>query len=145
VAVPKAAIVLNNPNIDVLQLDLGNFSHVVAVQIITNTYELYLVSVYFQFSHLVEPYLTILDEYIAKIKNNVKNEIIICADVNALSASWFSRIKDDRGDKIKEFIMANNLVVLNQASKYTTFSSHSGTSNVDVTLSTAGAARYIRD
>jgi len=52
---PKTAIVINNPNLDILQLDMGNSSHVVAVQIITSTSEFYIISDYFQFSHPVEP------------------------------------------------------------------------------------------
>jgi len=143
---PKAAIIINNPELDVLQLDLGNSSHVVAVQITAKAHEFYLVSVYFQFSHSVEPYLTILDDCIAKIRNNnAKNEIIICADVNAQSATWFSRLTDDRGEKVEDFIIENNLIVLNQPSRHTTYASHSGTSNIDVTLTTPGIAGHIRD
>jgi len=146
VATPKAAIIINNPDIDVLQLDLGNTSHVVAVQIIAKAHEFYLVSAYFQFSHSVEPYLTMLDECIAKIRNNnAKNEIIICVDVNAQSTAWYSRLTDDRGDKVEDFIIENNLIVLNQVSKHPTYASHSGTLNIDVTLSTAGIVGHIRN
>jgi len=100
VAAPKAAIVVNNTNIDVLQLDTGNSSHIVAVQIVTGACDFYIMSAYFQFSHSVEPYLAILEEHLGKIRsNNTDNEVIVCTDVNALSTSWFSRTTDKRGDK----------------------------------------------
>jgi len=143
VTASKSAIVVHNPNLDVLQLDTGNSSHVVAVQIVTGTCEFYIISAYFQFSHPVDPYLALLDEHINKIKsNNVRSEVIVCADANALSASWYSRTTHERGDKIEDFILANNLVILNQSSLFTTFSSHSGTSNTDVTMATAGIAKH---
>jgi len=72
-------------------------------------------------------YLEILDKCVRDIRhNNVNNQIVISADVNALSASWFSRTTDERGDKIEEFITDNDLVILNQASRFTTYASSSG-------------------
>jgi len=55
------------------------------------------------------------------------------------------RITDERGDKIEDFILANNLVALNQVSPFTTFFSHSGASNIDVTMSTIGIAKYVKE
>jgi len=85
-AAPRTAIVVNNPGVDVLQLDTGNSSHVVAIQVITSTCEFYIISAYFQFSHPVEPYLATLEEYIGRIRNNnMGSEVIVCA-VNALGS-----------------------------------------------------------
>jgi len=82
-----------------------------------------------------------LDKSIDKIKrNNVNNQVIISVDVNVSSVSWYSRTTDERGDMIKEFIVANNLVVLNRASKFTTYAFPLGTSNIDVILTTPGIA-----
>lgn len=142
---PKAAIVVNNPNIDVLQLNLRDSGHVVAIQVIAGSYDFYLISAYFQFSHSVEPYLMTLARCIKKIRNNNTNsEILICADVNASSTSWFSRDTDRRGEMVEEFIVANNLIVLNQPSIFTTYASPSGKSNIDVTLSTIGMAGHVK-
>jgi len=150
---PMVAIIVNNPDIDVLQLDGKGSRHVIAVQILAGCREFYLISAYFQFSHEdrlptlpVDPYLASLESYIAEIKrNNVNNQMIIAADVNALSTSWHSCATDERGDTIEEFIEANNLMVLNQPSRHTTYASPSGTSNNDVTLATPGIAGYIYD
>jgi len=117
--VPMVAIVITNPNIDILQLSVTGSKHVVAIQAVTEIGEFYLISAYFQFSHPIEPYLATLEDCIANIKcNNTNSQIIISADVNASSASWYSRTTDDRGEMIKEFIAANNLMVINQASRY---------------------------
>jgi len=131
---------VNNADLDVLQLSLES-SHIVALQVTTMTCEFYLVSVYFQFSHPVEPYLMLLEDCIRRIKlNNANNQIIITADVNASSTSWFARTIDERGDKSDEFITTNDLIILNQTSVHTTYASPSGTSNIDVTISTSRVA-----
>jgi len=119
---------------------------VIAVQVVTGFGEFYLISAYFQFSHPVEPYLEVLDKCVGNIRYNyVNNQIIISADVNASSTSWYLRTTDDRDDTVDEFITANNLMIFNQASRFTTYASPSGTSNIDVTLSTPGIARRIYD
>lgn len=143
---PKVAIIVKNPNLDVLQLKMEDTKHVAAIQVIAGTYEFYLISAYFQFSHPVEPYLEVLDRCINRIKSKKANsEIVICADVNALSTSWFSRSTNERGDLVEDFIMDNNLIVINKKSEHTTYASPSGTSNIDITLATTGIAKYIKD
>jgi len=140
---PMAAILINSPDLDVLQLGTDS-SHIVSLQITSTSSRFYLLSAYFQFSHPVEPYLALLEACINSIKRNSgKNEIIIAADVNAMSTTWLSRTTDERGDAIEDFITENNLTVLNQPSTHTTYASSSGTSNIDVTMSTAGMARRI--
>jgi len=144
--VPMAAIIVNNQDIDILQLDVEGSRHVVAVQIVTDFCDFYLFSAYFQFSHPVEPYLDTLDKCISRIKrNNINSQIIISADVNALSSSWYSRTTDERGEMIEELIAAHNLTVLNQASRFTTFSSPSGISNIDISLATPRITKYVCD
>jgi len=136
-----AAILVNSPDLDVLQLSLES-SHIIALQITFMFKKFYFISVYFQFSDSVEPYLTQL-KAIDKIKQNSSdNKIIIITDVNALSTTWFARITNKRGNAIDDFIMENNLVILNQSSIHTT--SPSGTSNIDVTISILGMARRIQ-
>jgi len=142
---PMAAIVVNSPDLDVLQLSVES-SHVIAIQVTSEGSGFYLVSAYFQFSHPVEPYLAQLETCIERIRrNNSGNEIIVAADVNALSTSWFARTTDERGDAVDDFIMGNNLTVLNRPSIYTTYASPSGTSNIDVTLATSGMAGRVCD
>jgi len=88
----------------------------------------------------------LLEDCIRRIKlNNANNQIIITADVNASSTSWFARTIDERGDKSDEFITTNDLIILNQTSVHTTYASPSGTSNIDVTISTLGVAGRIRN
>jgi len=100
------AIIINNPDIDILQLNVEDSSHVIAVQVITDFGEFYLISAYFQFSQSVEPYLEVLDRCVGNIRNNnVNDQVIIAADVNASSTSWHSRTTDERGDAVDEFII----------------------------------------
>jgi len=87
-----------NSSYDVTQLVIDNCDHVVCAQVISSNDEFFLISAYFQFSHEVDPYLNVID----KILNNIQaknKKIIICADVNANSSTWFSSGIDERGEK----------------------------------------------
>jgi len=140
-----AAILVDSPDLDVLQLSVES-SHIIAIQVTSEFNKFYLVSAYFQFSHPIEPYLAQLETCIERIKrNNSGNDIIVAADVNALSTSWFARTTDERGDAMDDFIMGNKLAVLNRPSVYITYASPSGTSNIDVILSTSGMAGRVCD
>jgi len=46
---------------------------------------------------------------------------------------------------VDEFVTANNLVVLNQASEHTIYASTSDTTNIDMTMSTPRVASRICD
>ncbi len=74
--------------------------------------------------------LTKLDSDLKEIKPYY---LIIGGDTNAKSSLWFSSTNNRRGDELVEFIVQNNLTILNNSSK-PTFMSSFGQSNIDLTL-----------
>lgn len=62
------------------------------------------------------------------------SRMIIAGDVNAKSVLWHNIEGDTRGDKMEEFIEANNLALLNRAGQPSTFSTLNGQANIDITL-----------
>ncbi|XP_035233312.1 uncharacterized protein LOC118205132 [Stegodyphus dumicola] len=61
------------------------------------------------------------------------NRLVRCMDSNGKSELWFSPYSDSRGDKLSEFISANNLFVINE-DYGPTFQATQGSSYVDVTV-----------
>ena len=142
----KSAIAILNPNIKVLKLSHLCNTHVTCTQIISASNRFYLVSAYMQFSEPIGPYLQQLEKIIRKLQGM---EIIFCLDTNAKSVSWFSkvpghsRIADQRGEELEEFIAQHRLNVINKPGNAPTFDNIHGRSNIDVTLATNAIARKI--
>ncbi|XP_035231181.1 uncharacterized protein LOC118203047 [Stegodyphus dumicola] len=61
------------------------------------------------------------------------NRLVWCMDSNGKSELWFSPYSDSRGDKLSEFISANNLFVINE-DYGPTFQATQGSSYIDVTV-----------
>lgn len=137
----QAAIVVRNREVTVLKISQLCNAHCSCVQINTRKGAVYLVSMYFQFSHEIEPYLQHLGEVIRQLRGK---KVIIGCDANAKSPVWGSRTLDERGRKLEDFIAENNLVILNKENELSTFSNIHGESNIDVTLATESAAGLIR-
>lgn len=139
----KVATLVFDQNIEVLfDRQLTNTHHVV-VKIHKGNYAVNLVNSYFQFNEIVETHLNSWDKIVRELGNE---NIIFAGDVNSKSLYWYS---DDsrmtgqtieafnRGQKIEEFILENNMEVCNTYGELPTYSSHVGGSNIDITL--AGA------
>lgn len=129
---PQVAIIIYNNDIDVMQISAENSEHIIVAQLMIRGDELFVISIYFQYSHEVEPYLALLDKIIRKLGNK---KILICADVNANSTHWFSKYTDQKGEKVYDFIIENGLVLLNEPNNSPTYSTVLGESNIDISLS----------
>lgn len=127
---PMAAIVFYNDEIEVTQLNTVG-EHVVAVQILLGKTEIFIVNAYCQFSHDIEPYLIEIEKVLNKLKDKM---VIVCMDANARSVLWHAGETDNRGEIVEEFILINNLTVINEVSDFNTFRTEQGASNIDVTL-----------
>lgn len=135
-----AAIIILNSEIDVVQLVEVSDEHIVCAQLITCVGEIFVVSLYCQFSDEISPYIRKMERVIGKLQGK---SIIICADVNAKSSLWYSGTSDERGELIEDFIQANDIIVINQPNNSPTFCSASGQSNIDVTLASPNVADRI--
>lgn len=125
-----SAIIVCNASIRVLfrdDLTMANFS-VATIQ--TGNYSnITLVSAYFKFA---DPTATHLEE-LQKIINEIDTPLILAADVNAHSATWFNLTTDRKGEMVDRFIEQNDLHVINVLTDTPTYRGPRYSSNVDIT------------
>lgn len=133
----KAAVVVNDPNLNVMCVSECTNEYGVCVWLKGDFGELYVVSVYCRFGEDIEPYLLYLDT----VRDTVRGKrLLIGMDANAVSPLWFSKgsstgaDREARGRILEEWIVVNEMIVLNEPSEYFTFSGSNGESDIDVTL-----------
>lgn len=109
----------------------------VCVWIKVGMYEMYVCSVYCQFSMPVEPMLA----YMRRVVNIARGKpLLIYMDGNAVSSAWYSkyvsrsRACELKSEKIMEFVGECSLHVLNEVSENYTYSGPAGDSNIDISL-----------
>jgi hypothetical protein len=73
------------------------------------------------------------------------NGLIIAVDSNARSKMWHDTITNQRGKILEEFIICNDLYVLNEATDIPTFQSNTGSRRIDLTITNGRTVRYISD
>ncbi|CAK9799233.1 hypothetical protein ANTPLA_LOCUS1946 [Anthophora plagiata] len=85
--------------------------------------------------------LDLMERTIQKMK---VQSIVITMDANAKSTLWNSDTTDEKGKLIEEFALANNLYIMNKSDQPPTFTSASGTSNIDLTMTKGDADESVR-
>lgn len=107
---------LTTDNFTVLSLDTGNGTSITFI------------SAYLTALHVAE---------LEKIIDQLTGSYLICADVNAFSQRWFSRITDGRGELVEALIDNHNLSLHNKKSRFKTFTGSRGKTNIDITISSS--------
>ncbi|KAJ8893367.1 hypothetical protein PR048_005958 [Dryococelus australis] len=79
--------------------------------------EVYLTSLYFQFSDPPEDHLTQWELNFHKLRGR---KLLIVADANTKSEAWHSPVTDEKGTTIHQFIVANGLTVNSREGQSTT-------------------------
>lgn len=119
---PRAAIVISNPNIDVLRLDKYMTTHCAAAVISTTDKDFIVASVYCQYRHELDQYLELMEEIAT---DNPAIPIIIGTDINAYSPLWHELRTDkrarQRGLATEVFLARNDLRLANKPQTLTTF------------------------
>jgi hypothetical protein len=64
-----------------------------------------------------------------------KGGLIIATDSNARSKMWFDITTNQREELLEEFIITNNLFIINEYIGIPTFETSGGRSNIDLTIS----------
>lgn len=139
---PWAGIVVGAGRASGFQLRAGGSEHVVCVRVKCGLGSIIVISVYCQFSKPIREILDPLERCLRGVRGN---RVLVCADVNGRSPCWFSSGSDQRGQAFENFIIANDLVVLNRRQELHTFASSQGQSNIDVSLASPSLAPYIAD
>lgn len=127
---PKSAVVVLDPNFEVLLLAEYSSSNITACLIRLSSEHIVILSCYFEPDSDIERYLYILDTVLHQYKNQ---KIIMCGDFNARSSIWHDRVNDKRGKLLYSWISQHNLNIENKDDT-ATFSSHQGESCIDMTL-----------
>lgn len=133
------AIYVRNDEIGVIMDTEETNGTCVSVRLEQNGEAIKVVSLYCRPSEPIDGHLRRL----ADIVRRANNKDLFCGgDLNAKSRLWLSRRTDVRGSKVEEVIMAWDLQVLNQFSRWPTFeNTQGGKSNINVTLTTRDVAR----
>lgn len=126
------AILVVNENIDVLMNASETNGSCVSVRLEMHGKHIQVVNLYCRPSEPIDGHLARLADIIRKRGNKA----IFCGgDFNAKSGLWLSGSTDERGSKVEEVVMAWDLEVVNEYSRWTTFeNTQGGKSNIDVTM-----------
>lgn len=129
-----------NPAVEAFRLASLSGSHCVVVQVVKETQGIYMVSMYCQASHEIEPYLDQLRN-IARILRD--EELVIAIDSNARNPLWGYTVLKEKGERMEEFLEETGLICLNNGG-IPTFSSARGESLIDLTIVTGGLQGRIK-
>jgi len=127
---PKAAIVINPKTLKIMILERFTSNLDVFALVMCNDFEFYCVSSYMPPTIPINQCIDRINFFLNEVS---PQEIVICSDTNAKSKVWFSPTNSLRGEDLLEFVIQNNLIILNNC-KTPTFLSPSGQSNIDLTL-----------
>jgi hypothetical protein len=72
-------------------------------------------------------------------------EIVFTIDSNARSTSWHNVLTNKRGKAMEEFLISKHLHIANEESRYTTFQTCHGASNIDLTVLNNTAINFLQD
>ncbi|KAL0858264.1 hypothetical protein ABMA27_012168 [Loxostege sticticalis] len=141
----KAAIVVFDDDLDVIQCPKLTCDHIVAVRIRTSDWEIAAVSFYFEPDKPIGPYLDRLREVVEVLGTR---KLLIGGDSNAKSAWWGSPEEDHRGTDMSGTLEESGLHVLNRGTVPTFDTIRGGrryTSHVDQTACTEDLLSHIEN
>lgn len=137
-------IAINDSELEVMHVEGLTNEFGVCCQIRDRTFSMYLVSVYCKYSDDMEPYIS----YMESVRNGCGSEcLVIGMDANAVSPLWFSkgvdrgRTNDMRRFLLEDWILAEDMHVLNEPSEWFTFCGPRGVSDIDLTVANKACDR----
>lgn len=129
-----AAVVVLNPQVQIMKIPELSNSHCVVVEVMPKgAKSFYIVNVYCQFKDGIERYLTMIERAITKLDGK---DILITMDANAKSPIWGGQKADEKGIALMEMIAAQKLNIINDISEGPTFIRGGAKSHIDVTIAT---------
>jgi hypothetical protein len=87
---------------------------------------------YFDHEEQIENKFHKMDEIMSFIN---EGRILIAADCNAGSKTWYDVLTNSRGRKLEEYIASKQLHIINEKSERSTFHNSRGSSNIGLTIS----------
>jgi hypothetical protein len=123
--------VITNKEIDAVLITQLSSPDIVLLEIEYKNTKAFIVSAYFDITTRIEDELNRLDKILELTK---KRGIVIAVDSNLRSAAWHDIKTNKRGKILEEYMISNDLYVMNESSDRTTFYNTRGQSNVDLTI-----------
>lgn len=124
---PKCAIIVRDKTCSIFILLLQ--PDMIIVKCNYADIEIILINVYLSPRADFQHFLLNLNSVISPLNNP---NLIIAGDFNAKNTLWGGNITDDRGEELSEFLLLNNLFLLNNRDSLPTFESARGTSWIDI-------------
>jgi len=127
----RAAIVVTNNQIDTLLIKQLSDSDTVDLEVTLDNARIVLANMYLDINQHIDDNLLKIEAIIQHAKGE---GIILAMDSNSRSTTWHDTQTNARGRILEEFLISNQLHILNDDSDYTTFSRTRGSSNIDLTI-----------
>lgn len=135
---PRTAIVIHSKAFDIFPLCIER--DLIALKLDTKQQELIIINVYIAPDDDINNHLNKIENIIL---NHNNSQILILGDFNAKNPAWGGTRLDDRGEAITDFLLTNNLFLLNDKNSKPTFASPNGNSWIDLTFTTSNLIRQI--
>lgn len=130
----RAAILITNRDIDSVLISHLSDEDSVLVEIVKDKLQFFISSMYLDSKKSITDDLRKIDDMIAY---NTGVGLVIAMDSNARSSLWHDTVTNTRGKDMEEFLVSNNLYLLNEGNQGPTFENSQGKSRVDLTITTS--------
>lgn len=137
-----AGIMVFDPDLVVMRIEYLSDAHIVCAQIDNGRSAFYFISGYFQCSKPIKPYIERLSFILRQLQGC---KVVIWVDANAKSPLWFAEELTEKGKHLEKLIAEANIFVVNELSEFKSYSRPGGEGNIDVTLTTEQAIRYVNN
>lgn len=138
----RAAIAVNNNHLGTILIKQLSDEDTVVLEITFSDLKMIIASLYFDITRHIEIDL----RKIEKITQHAKGAgVLIAIDSNSRSSSWHDTITNERGRILEEFLLSQQLYILNEESHQTTFRSTRGASNIDITVTNVRLLSTVTD
>ena len=138
----RATIIVNNKGIDATLITQLSDEDCVVVEIRSKLSTFYGISMYCDITGNIE-------RDINKMENIIKHAqgkgIIICVDSNSRNELWHDTVTNGRGKLMEEYLVTNNLYIMNEKVPIPTFQTRRGKSWVDLTICNGSLLRKFDD
>jgi hypothetical protein len=137
----RSALLVNNKEIDVVLTTQFSDEDCIVAEISYRNTKFYRISSYFDITEDIEINIRKTD----KILNYSKGQgLLITADSNAISKTWYDTITNQRGKVLEDFLNISNLYLVNDRSE-PTFETTRGSRYVDLTIINNQLLRRLTD
>jgi hypothetical protein len=136
----RTAMVITNDQFDATLITQLSNEDCVAVEVRSEADKIYSVSLYFDSGRDIKEDTRQLEKLFDYTKGN---SLIIAVDSKARSKMQHDTITNQAGKILEEFLICNDLYVMNEATESPTFQCNRGSIRIDLTITNSKLVRYV--